>query len=77
MSLKLKKLTLHFAIAGCMSMAFYAQADVKIGVAGPFTGRMRLMAPSTGKGPRKRRRILMRREELKAKNCAGSGGRCL
>lgn len=38
MSLKLKKLTLHFAIAGCMSMAFYAQADVKIGVAGPFTG---------------------------------------
>ena len=38
MSLKLKKLTLHFAIAGCMSVAFYAQADVKIGVAGPFTG---------------------------------------
>ena len=38
MSLKLKKLTLHFAIAGCLSAAFYAQADVKIGVAGPFTG---------------------------------------
>jgi branched-chain amino acid transport system substrate-binding protein len=38
MSLKLKKLTLHVAIAGCMSVAFYAQADVKIGVAGPFTG---------------------------------------
>ena len=31
MSLKLKKLTLHFAIAGCMSVAFCAQADVKIG----------------------------------------------
>ena len=38
MSLKLKTMTLHVVIAGCMSMAFYAQADVKIGVAGPFTG---------------------------------------
>ncbi len=38
MSLKLKTMTLHVVIAGCMSMAFYARADVKIGVAGPFTG---------------------------------------
>ncbi len=38
MSLKLKTMTLHVVIAGCMSMAFYAQADLKIGVAGPFTG---------------------------------------
>lgn len=38
MSLKLRTMTLHVVIAGCMSMAFYAQADVKIGVAGPFTG---------------------------------------
>lgn len=38
MSLKLKQLPLHIAIVGCLTTAFYAQADIKIGVAGPFTG---------------------------------------
>jgi len=38
MSLKIKQLPLHVAIVGCLTTAFYAQADIKIGVAGPFTG---------------------------------------
>ncbi len=38
MSLKFIKHPLKVVMAGCLSMAFYAQADIKIGVAGPFTG---------------------------------------
>lgn len=38
MSLKLMNLPIKAVIAGCLSVAFYAQADIKIGVAGPFSG---------------------------------------
>ncbi|WP_287789061.1 MULTISPECIES: branched-chain amino acid ABC transporter substrate-binding protein [Atlantibacter] len=38
MSLKSKRLPLQIALMGCLTTAFYAQADIKIGVAGPFTG---------------------------------------
>lgn len=38
MSLKFRKHPMKVAIAGCLSVAFYAQADIKIGVAGPFSG---------------------------------------
>lgn len=38
MSLKLIKLSLKVAIAGCITAALSAQADIKIGVAGPFSG---------------------------------------
>ena len=38
MSLKFIKHPMKVAIAGCLSVAFYAQADIKIGVAGPFSG---------------------------------------
>ena len=38
MSLKFMKHPVKVVLAGCLSMAFYAQADIKIGVAGPFSG---------------------------------------
>ena len=38
MSQKLLKLSLNVVIAGCFSAALSAQADIKIGVAGPFSG---------------------------------------
>jgi len=38
MSLKFIKHPMKVAIAGCLSVAFYAQAEIKIGVAGPFSG---------------------------------------
>jgi len=38
MSQKLIKLSLNVVIAGCFSAALSAQADIKIGVAGPFSG---------------------------------------
>ncbi|BCU54984.1 branched-chain amino acid ABC transporter substrate-binding protein [Enterobacter kobei] len=38
MSLKMTKLSLQIAVAGTFCTAFFAQADVTIGVAGPFTG---------------------------------------
>lgn len=74
MSLKLKTMTLHVVIAGCMSMAFYAQADVKIGVAGPFTGPNATYGAQYWKGPRRRWPISMPPAASKAKDCAGAGG---
>ncbi|MBF6067236.1 hypothetical protein IE984_25895 [Klebsiella pneumoniae] len=56
-----------------MSMAFYAQADVKIGVAGPLPDPTPPTAPSTGKGPRRRWLISMPPAASKAKDCAGAG----
>ncbi|MEG3112278.1 MULTISPECIES: branched-chain amino acid ABC transporter substrate-binding protein [Pantoea] len=38
MSVKLIKLPMKLVLAGCLTTAFYAQADIKIGVAGPFSG---------------------------------------
>jgi len=38
MSQKLIKLSLNVVIAGCIGAALSAQADIKIGVAGPFSG---------------------------------------
>lgn len=38
MSQKLIKLSLNVVIAGCLGAALSAQADIKIGVAGPFSG---------------------------------------
>lgn len=73
MSLKLKTMTLHVVIAGCMSMAFYAQADVKIGVAGPLPAPTPPTAPSTGRGPRRRWPISMPPAASRRKDCAGAG----
>ncbi len=36
--MSIKTLTLPLALLSCLGAAFYAQADVTIGVAGPFTG---------------------------------------
>lgn len=38
MSLKFTKTPLSLLLAGCLVTAFSAQADIVIGVAGPFTG---------------------------------------
>ncbi len=38
MSLKFTKTPLSLVLAGCLVTAFSAQADIVIGVAGPFTG---------------------------------------
>ena len=38
MSLKFIKTPLSLVLAGCLGTAFSAQADIVIGVAGPFTG---------------------------------------
>ncbi len=38
MSLKLYKLYLSVMVAGCLCVAFGAQADITVGVAGPFSG---------------------------------------
>lgn len=50
-----------------MSMAFYAQADVKIGVAGPFTGPNATYGAQYWKGPRRRWLISMPPAASKAK----------
>ena len=75
MSLKLKTMTLHVVIAGCMSMAFYAQADVKIGVAGPFTGPNATYGAQYWKGASQAvARSEERRRYQRRKDCAGAGG---
>ncbi len=75
MSLKLKTMTLHVVIAGCMSMAFYAQADVKIGVAGPFTGPNATYGAQYWKGASPGGgRYQCRRRHQRRKDCAGAGG---
>ncbi len=74
MSLKLKTMTLHVVIAGCMSMAFYAQADVKIGVAGAlYRPQRHLRRPVLEGGLAGGGRYQCRRRHQRRKDCAGAG----
>lgn len=51
----------------------YARADVKIGVAGPFTGPNATYGAQYWKGPRRRWPISRRRRHQRRKDCAGAG----
>ena len=57
MSLKFTKLPSP-VLAGCLVTAFSAQADIVIGVAGPFTARTQPTAINTGMALRRRRKTL-------------------
>lgn len=74
MSLKFMKHPVKVVLAGCLSMAFYAQADIKIGVAGPFSG------PNATYGAQYWKGASQAADDINAagginggKNCAGAG----